>query len=76
VLTILQFRNSVCRIAVGDGKPPALRRTKCGKSYFVTGEDNVVVPLELLPELRKLLDDVLSFTGAVDNVRNLDICGG
>lgn len=76
MLTIVQFRNSVYRIAVGDGKPPALRRTKYGKAYFVIREDNVVVPLELLPELRKLPGDVLSFTGATDNVRNSDICGG
>ena len=31
------------------------------------GEDNVVVPLSLLPELRKLPDDVLSFPEAVKN---------
>ncbi|CAO2651171.1 Nn.00g094680.m01.CDS01 [Neocucurbitaria sp. VM-36] len=30
------------------------------------GEDNVVVPLSLLPELRKLPDDVLSFPKAID----------
>ncbi|KAF2622679.1 cytochrome P450 monooxygenase-like protein, partial [Macroventuria anomochaeta] len=30
------------------------------------GEDNVVIPLGLLPELRKLPDDVLSFPRAVD----------
>ncbi|KAF9698203.1 hypothetical protein EKO04_003691 [Ascochyta lentis] len=30
------------------------------------GEDNVVVPVSLLPELRKLPDDVLSFPRAVD----------
>ena len=33
------------------------------------GEDNVVVPLSLLPELRKLPDDVLSFPEAVKNAR-------
>ncbi|RYN54751.1 hypothetical protein AA0118_g9129 [Alternaria tenuissima] len=32
-----------------------------------SGEDNVVVPLSLLPELRKLPDDVLSFPEAVKN---------
>lgn len=32
------------------------------------GEDNIVVPTSLLPELRKLPDDVLSFSGAVERI--------
>lgn len=32
------------------------------------GEDNIVVPTSLLPELKKLPDDVLSFSGAVDRI--------
>jgi hypothetical protein len=31
------------------------------------GEDNIVIPSSLLPELRKLPDDVLSFPAAVKN---------
>jgi hypothetical protein len=38
-------------------------------AHDTTGEDNVVVPLSLLPELRKLPDDVLSFPYAVNKVR-------
>jgi hypothetical protein len=36
-------------------------------THSPVGEDNVVVPLSLLPELRKLPDDVLSFPEAVKN---------
>jgi hypothetical protein len=35
----------------------------------------VVVPLSLLPELRKLPDDVLSFPGAVEKVRGIPFLG-
>jgi hypothetical protein len=37
------------------------------------GEDNVVVPLSLLPELRKLPDDVLSFPDAVEKVSGIQL---
>ena len=37
-------------------------------------EDNIVIPVKLLPELRKLPDDVLSFPRAIDKVSLLSVC--
>lgn len=34
------------------------------------GDDNIVVPPSLMPELRKLPDDVLSFPKAVERVND------
>jgi len=37
-------------------------------AHISLGEDNIVIPSSLLPELRKLPDDVLSFPAAVKQV--------
>ena len=66
--------SSKTRYTASQGKTvcdPSTLDTTLNLAHDPLGEDNIVVPLSLLPELRKLPDDVLSFAGAVEKVRGM-----
>jgi hypothetical protein len=69
ILLTLLLVQRLCIQNCGRGRYVNLDQAQLSTiAHTPSGEENVVVPLSLLPELRKLPDDVLSFPEAVKNV--------
>lgn len=68
VLTRVQFTDTVYRIPTSDGAYPIFAFESFMLKHHLPGQENLVFPPKLMPEFRKLTDDVAGFYPAAAQV--------